>query len=173
MRVRRWNSSGSASSGRSTYTMCTAVSCAAAGAACFSGSAAIAAADVRNRMRIRRGGLLSCRSWELVFFIAVEFEAGLVLYSSRRRAAGWRCRRGQSGSGDRLVRGRGDSVCPSSRHLRVQPPAWPADSSSFSAKYFLFSLLVCLPARFVDQARWFKVFPGKVSFLCVVGSFFF
>lgn len=71
-----WNSSGSASSGRSTYTMCTAVSC-AAGAACFSGSAAMAAA-VRNRT-IRRG--------ELVFFIAVDFEVGLVFIAVRAGGA--------------------------------------------------------------------------------------
>jgi hypothetical protein len=48
-----------------------------------------AAAAVRNR-RIRRG-LLSCRSCELVFFIAVDYEVGLVFIAVR---PGWRCRRG-------------------------------------------------------------------------------
>lgn len=76
----RWNSSGSAPSGRSTYTMCTAASCAAAGGAFCSGSDAMAAATavaaVRKR-RIRRG-LRGWRSGELVFFIAVGFEVGLV-----------------------------------------------------------------------------------------------
>uniref|UniRef100_A0A8R7P0W0 Uncharacterized protein n=1 Tax=Triticum urartu TaxID=4572 RepID=A0A8R7P0W0_TRIUA len=70
-----WNSSGSASSGRSTYTMCTAASCAAG--ACCSGSAAMAiwaadaAAAAAARKRRASRGLRRWRGDSV--FIAVEW----------------------------------------------------------------------------------------------------